>query len=136
MTLSATVRQWFSHLSLTTQLVLLAVLPAVLATLAVSMVATRQYLGSVEALIRANAQTAAYQIATAAEEPMRAMDRRALLGIARAGISQPQVKQVRVWSADGELLAQAVAHWRCVDVRTRAAIAAPQQFLHAMRANE
>ena len=107
MTLSATVRQWFSHLSLTTQLVLLAVLPAVLATLAVSMVATRQYLGSVEALIRANAQTAAYQIATAAEEPMRAMDRRALLGIARAGISQPQVKQVRVWSADGELLAQA-----------------------------
>lgn len=39
-------------------------------------------------------------------------------------------------AADGELLAQAVAHWRCVDVRTRAAIAAPQQFLHAMRANE
>ena len=32
MTLSATVRRWFSHLSLATQLVLLAVLPAVLAT--------------------------------------------------------------------------------------------------------
>lgn len=107
MTLSATVRRWFSHLSLATQLVLLAVLPAVLATMAVSVVATRQSLDSVEAMIRANAQTTAYQIATAAEEPVRDVDRRALLNIARAGIDQLQVQQVRIWSADGELLAEA-----------------------------
>ncbi|MFD2376574.1 sensor histidine kinase [Ottowia pentelensis] len=86
---------------------LLAVLPAVLATMAVSLVATRQSLDSVEAMIRANAQTTAYQIATAAEEPVRAEDRRALLNIARTGIAQSQVQQVRVWSVDGELLAEA-----------------------------
>lgn len=107
MSLSASVRRWFSHLSLTKQLVLLAVLPAILATMAVSAVATRQYLDSVEALIRANAQTAAYQIASTAEEPVRSLDRRALLNIARAGVAQTQVQQVRIWSPEGELLAEA-----------------------------
>ncbi len=38
-------------------------------------------------------------------------------------------------AADGELLAQAVAHWRCVDVRTRAALAMPEYFLQDMRIN-
>jgi YbgC/YbaW family acyl-CoA thioester hydrolase len=38
-------------------------------------------------------------------------------------------------AADGELLAQAVARWRCVDVQTRTAIAAPQRFLADMRAH-
>ncbi len=109
MTLSTTVRQWFSNLSLTTQLVLLAVLPAVLATAVVSTVTTRQYLDSVEALIQANAQTVAYQIATSAEAPALAQDRRALLNIARAGASQPKVLQIRIWSTDGELLADASA---------------------------
>jgi YbgC/YbaW family acyl-CoA thioester hydrolase len=39
-------------------------------------------------------------------------------------------------AADGELLAQAVARWRCVDVHTRAAIAAPPAFLDALRPSE
>ncbi len=39
-------------------------------------------------------------------------------------------------AADGELLAQAVAHWRCVDVHTRVATAAPPAFLDALRPNE
>jgi acyl-CoA thioester hydrolase len=38
-------------------------------------------------------------------------------------------------AADGELLAQAVARWRCVDVQTRAAISAPQRLLADMRAH-
>lgn len=108
MLLSATVKQWFSHLSLATQLVLLAVLPAVLAATAVSTITIRQYLDSVDALIRANAQTTAYQLATSAEMPALAQDRRALLNIARTGVTQAHVLQVRIWSVDGELLASAV----------------------------
>jgi acyl-CoA thioester hydrolase len=38
-------------------------------------------------------------------------------------------------AADGELLAQAVARWRCVDVQTRTPIAAAQRFLADMRAH-
>lgn len=103
----ATARRWFSHSSLATQLVLLAVVPAVVATTAVSIVVTQQYLANVEALIRANAQTVAYQIASAAEQPALERNRRALLTIARTGLAEPRILQVRLWSADGELLAQA-----------------------------
>lgn len=39
-------------------------------------------------------------------------------------------------AADGELLAQSWAAWGCVDVQTRAALAAPPAFLDALRPNE
>jgi YbgC/YbaW family acyl-CoA thioester hydrolase len=38
--------------------------------------------------------------------------------------------------ADGELLAQAVARWRCVDLHSRAPLPAPPDFMAAMQANQ
>jgi acyl-CoA thioester hydrolase len=38
-------------------------------------------------------------------------------------------------ASDGELLVQSVADWECVNVQTRAVIAAPQSFLDDLRAN-
>lgn len=96
-----------SRLSLAQQLVLLAVLPAAIATTAVLVVTTLQYLRGLEALIQANAQTLAYQLATSAEVPMASLDRRALLRVARAGTAQPNTQSVSIWSEDGELLARA-----------------------------
>ena len=95
------------QLSLVQQLVLLAVLPAALAMLGTIAVLTRQYLAGVNDLMRANAQTVALQIATAAQSPLAHMDRRALLRIAQSGTFQPHVQQVQVWSEDGEIVANA-----------------------------
>ncbi|WP_225782359.1 hybrid sensor histidine kinase/response regulator [Xenophilus sp. Marseille-Q4582] len=94
-------------LSLAQQLVLLAVLPAVLAMLGTIGVLTRQYLDGVSELVRANARTVALQLATAAQSPLAATDRRALLRLAQSGIHQPHVQQVQLWSEDGEILANA-----------------------------
>ncbi|HMN20119.1 MAG TPA: hybrid sensor histidine kinase/response regulator [Ottowia sp.] len=95
------------RLSLPQQLLLLAVLPAILATTAVLVVTTLQYLRGLEALIQANAQTLAYQLAASAEAPLETLDRRALLRIARTGAAQPNTQGVRIWSAEGELMAHA-----------------------------
>jgi len=95
------------QLSLAQQLVLLAVLPAALAMLGTIAVLTRQYLAGVNELMRANAQTVALQLATAAQVPLARMDRRALLRLAQSGTFQPHVQQVQVWSEDGEIVANA-----------------------------
>ena len=97
------------QLSLAQQLLLLAVLPAILATAAVLVVTTLQYLRGLETLIQANAQTLAYQLAASAEGPMSAQDRRSLQRLARTGAAQPNTERVRIWSADGELMASAEA---------------------------
>jgi len=96
-----------ADLSLAQQLVLLAVLPAVLAVLGTAALLTRQYLGGVTELVRANAQSMALQVATAAQGPLARMDRRALMRLAQSGIQQPHVQQVQVWSEDGEIVANA-----------------------------
>ncbi len=96
-----------ADLSLAQQLVLLAVLPALLAVLGTAALLTRQYLGGVTELVRANAQSMALQVATAAQGPLARMDRRALMRLAQSGIQQPHVQQVQVWSEDGEIVANA-----------------------------
>ncbi|MGJ7492344.1 ATP-binding protein [Variovorax sp. ZT4R33] len=93
------------RLSLAQQLILLAVLPATVATLAAIAVLTRQHLDSVTELMRANAQTVALQVATVAQAPLGHMDRRALLRVAQSGTYQPHVQQVQIWSEDGEIVA-------------------------------
>jgi len=55
------------HLTLAQQLVLLALLPATVATLGAIAVLTRQHLDNVTELMRANAQTVALQVATVAQ---------------------------------------------------------------------
>lgn len=95
------------RLSLAQQLVLLAVLPALLAMLGTIGVLTRQYLDGVSELVRANARAVALQLATAAQNPLAEVDRRALLRLAQGGIQQPHVQQVQLWSDDGEILANA-----------------------------
>ena len=79
----ATSRLW-ADLSLAQQLVLLALLPATVATLGSIGVLTRQHLDNVTELMRANAQTVALQVATGAQAPLAHMDRRALLRAAPA----------------------------------------------------
>ncbi|RYF83247.1 MAG: response regulator [Comamonadaceae bacterium] len=95
------------RLSLAQQLVLLAVLPAVLAMLGTIGVLTRQYLDGVSELVRANARTVALQLATAAQSPLSQTDRRALMRLAQGGLQQPHVQQVQLWSEDGEIVANA-----------------------------
>ncbi|MDA7418747.1 hybrid sensor histidine kinase/response regulator [Xenophilus arseniciresistens] len=95
------------RLSLAQQLVLLAVLPAVLAMLGTVGVLTRQYLDGVSELVRASARAVALQLATTARHPLADMDRRALLRLAQSGLQQPHVQQVQLWSEDGEILANA-----------------------------
>ena len=95
------------HLTLAQQLVLLAVLPAAIATFGAIAVLTRQHLDNVAELMRANAQTVALQVATMAQAPLARMDRRALLGTAQSGSLQPHVQQVQIRSEDGEILASA-----------------------------
>ena len=55
------------RLTLAQQLVLLALLPAMVATLGAIAVLTRQHLANVTELMRANAQTVALQVATMAQ---------------------------------------------------------------------
>ena len=93
------------RLTLAQQLVLLALLPAMVATLGAIAVLTRQHLSSVTELMRANAQTVALQVATVAQTQLYNMDRRALQRTAQSGSYQPHVQQVQIWSDDGEILA-------------------------------
>ncbi|WP_431274972.1 ATP-binding protein [Variovorax ureilyticus] len=93
------------HLTLAQQLVLLALLPATVATLGVIAVLTRQHLSNVTELVRANAQTVALQVATVAQSQIQRMDRRALQRTAQSGSYQPHVQQVQIWSEDGEIVA-------------------------------
>lgn len=95
------------RLTLAQQLVLLALLPATVATLGVIAVLTRQHLSNVTELVRANAQTVALQVATVAQSQIQHMDRRALQRTAQSGSYQPHVQQVQIWSDDGEIVANA-----------------------------
>ena len=94
-------------LTLAQQLVLLALLPATVATLGAIGVLTRQHLDNLTALMRANAQTVALQVATVAQSQMQHMDRRALQRTALSGSYQPHVQQVQIWSEEGEIVANA-----------------------------
>ncbi|MET0542644.1 MAG: hybrid sensor histidine kinase/response regulator [Variovorax sp.] len=96
-----------SRLSLAQQLVLLALLPAIVATLGAIAVLTQQHLASVNDLMRANGQTVALQVAALAQMPLAHMDRRALLRTAQSGSAQPQVQRVQIWTDDGEIVADA-----------------------------
>ncbi|AMM25093.1 ATP-binding response regulator [Variovorax sp. PAMC 28711] len=100
------------NLSLAQQLVLLALLPAAVATVGAIGVLTGQHLTSVTELMRANAQTVALQVATLAQQPMAHMDRRALARTAQSGAYQPHVQQVQIWSEDGEIVARSEAPGR------------------------
>jgi len=93
------------RLTLAQQLVLLALLPAMVATLGTIAVLTRQHLANVTELMRANAQTVALQVATVAQSQIQHMDRRALQRTAQSGSYQPYVQQVQIWSDDGEIVA-------------------------------
>jgi signal transduction histidine kinase len=92
--------------SLASQLVWLAVLPALLASVVLIVLTTRQHLRSIEQHTRSQAQAVASQIAAAAQQPLADDDRRALRRVAEAGARQPHIRQVAVWSPDGELLAR------------------------------
>lgn len=100
------------RLSLAQQLILLALLPASVATVSAIGLLTRQHLSSVAELMRANGQTVALQIATQAQAPMAHMNRRTLAQTALAGARQPNVQQVQIWSEDGEIVARAEAPGR------------------------
>ena len=110
------------RLSLAQQLVMLALLPATVATLGAIGVLTGQHLTSVTDLMRANAQTVALQVATLAQTPLSHLDRRALLRTAQAGTSQPHVQQVQIWSEDGEIVANSETVDRSRDEGLRAVV--------------
>jgi len=113
------------RISLAQQLVLLAVLPAALATLTAIVVLTRQHLANVTELTRASAQTVALQVASAVQGPLQQMDRRALQQVAQAGSAQPHVQQVDVWTEDGEVVASVntVDQKRLAGLRVEAPVA-------------
>jgi len=94
-----------ARLTFAQQLILLALVPATAATLAAIAVLTRQHLGNLTELMRANAQTVALQVATVAQAPLARMDRRALARTAQSGTYQPHVQQVQIWTEDGEIVA-------------------------------
>ena len=94
-----------ARLTFAQQLILLALVPATAATLAAIAVLTRQHLDNLTELMRANAQTVALQVATAAQAPLVRMDRRILQRTAQSGTYQPHVQQVQIWSDDGEIVA-------------------------------
>jgi signal transduction histidine kinase len=94
-----------ARLTFAQQLILLALVPATAATLAAIAVLTRQHLGNLTELMRANAQTVALQVATVAQAPLSRMDRRALQRTAQSGTYQPHVQQVQIWTEDGEIVA-------------------------------
>jgi signal transduction histidine kinase len=93
------------RLTLAQQLILLALLPATVATLGAIGILTRQHLENVTELMRANAQTVALQVATVAQNPLQHMDRRALQRTAESGSYQPHVQQVQIWTDEGEIVA-------------------------------
>ena len=101
--------QRLTRFSLAQQLVLLALLPAMVATLGAIAVLTSQHLASVTDLMRANAQTVALQVATSAQAPLAQLDRRALLRAAQSGSLQPHVRQVQIALENGEILAKSEA---------------------------
>ncbi len=94
-----------ARLTFAQQLILLALVPATAATLAAIAVLTRQHLGNLTELMRANAQTVALQVATVAQAPLSRMDRWALQRTAQSGTYQPHVQQVQIWTEDGEIVA-------------------------------
>ena len=94
-----------ARLTFAQQLILLALVPATAATLVAIAVLTRQHLGNLTELMRANAQTVALQVATVAQAPLARMDRRALARTAQTGTYQPHVQQVQIWTEDGEIVA-------------------------------
>ncbi len=100
---------WTGRASLARQLVLLALLPAIVTTVVVVGVLTRQHLGAIAELMRANAQTVALQVAALAQAPLARMDRRVLARTAQSALRQPDVLQVQIWSDDGEIVARAQA---------------------------
>ncbi|MBY4595584.1 sensor histidine kinase [Ottowia caeni] len=93
-----------TRLSLVWQLGLLAVLPALLAMGLLLALSMREYVNSAEIHIRRQAQTLAQQVAVLAQGPMATEDKRALLRLAQATMSQPYIQQVQIWSYEGELL--------------------------------
>ncbi|MDP9896532.1 signal transduction histidine kinase [Variovorax boronicumulans] len=94
-----------ARLTFAQQLILLALVPATAATLTAIAVLTRQHLGNLTELMRANAQTVALQVATVAQAPLARMDKRALQRTAQSGTYQPHVQQVQIWTEDGEIVA-------------------------------
>ncbi|KIQ20297.1 histidine kinase [Variovorax paradoxus] len=94
-----------ARLTFAQQLILLALVPATAATLTAIAVLTRQHLGNLTELMRANAQTVALQVATVAQAPLSRMDKRALQRTAQSGTFQPHVQQVQIWTEDGEIVA-------------------------------
>lgn len=94
-----------ARLTFAQQLILLALVPATAATLAAIAVLTRQHLDNLTELMRANAQTVALQVATAAQAPLVRIDRRILQRTAQSGTYQPHVQQVQIWSDEGEIVA-------------------------------
>ncbi|MDM0117004.1 hybrid sensor histidine kinase/response regulator [Variovorax sp. J22R133] len=108
-----------TRLSLGQQLVLLALLPATIATIGAIVVLTRQHLANVTELMRASGQTVALQVAALAQAPLLQMDRRALLRTAQSGTSQPHVQQVQIWTEDGEIVANAEVEDRSRNERLR-----------------
>jgi len=94
-----------ARLTFAQQLILLALVPATAATLTAIAVLTRQHLGNLTELMRANAQTVALQVATVAQAPLSRMDKRALQRTAQSGTYQPHVQQVQIWTEDGEIVA-------------------------------
>ncbi len=113
----------WAGLSLAQQLVMLALLPATVATLGSIGVLTRQHLDNVTELMRANAQTVALQVATGAQSALAHMDRRALLLAAQSGTFQPHVQQVQIWSDDGEIVARSTAVGQARDEGLRVVMA-------------
>ncbi|MFT4193946.1 MAG: hybrid sensor histidine kinase/response regulator, partial [Ottowia sp.] len=95
--------------SLASQLVWLAVLPALLASVALIALTTRQHLRSLEEHTRSQARAAALQLAASAQPLLAEDDRRALRRLAEAGVAQPHVRQVSIWSGEGELMARVAA---------------------------
>ncbi|HRN75447.1 hybrid sensor histidine kinase/response regulator [Ottowia sp.] len=75
--------------SLTLQLALLAVVPAILATAAMVLVMASQHLRDVRELSQANARNAARQLAQWAQGPMTEMDRRAVARGPFRGVADP-----------------------------------------------
>ncbi|HEY2256579.1 MAG TPA: HAMP domain-containing protein, partial [Variovorax sp.] len=109
MTWSFRALRLIGRFTLAQQLILLALLPATVATMGAIGVLTRQHLANVTELMRANAQTVALQVATVAQSQIQRMDRRALARTALSASAQPHVQQVQIWSEDGEIIADSAA---------------------------
>lgn len=124
MTMLTRWRHFWQRLSLTRQLVLLAILPTVVVATAILLITSVQHLRGLQVLLQANAQTLAYQLAAAAESPLTSRNRRELLQLARTGISQADTLRVKIWSGEGELLAGA-EHQNAASTRDVLQVSAP-----------